>query len=228
MVPLPSLPRRTVPGRRTGDALRIPAVVPNLPRNAPSGDPRGGRRRGPGPFRQDRPRLSGRGRGSAPGLPQDPVGGGPPARFAGDRMFPARHPRAGRDPSPPGVARLHPLSARRRRRGAVPGILLPSAAAPDLRRAVRAPMGAGSPPGGDGEGGGDSAPMGPGDRRRDQAPASVRPDRRPAAGGQRDPERPREAASDAPAPAGRRGQRENDRRVDRRDGRLAARRCRPP
>ena len=145
MVPLPSLPRRTVPRRGVGDALRIRAVVPLLPRNAPPGDPRRGRRGRPGPFRPYRARLPGGGRDSAEGPPQDPVGGGPAARFAGEGMFPIRHPRAGRDPTPPGVARLHPLSARRRRRGALPGILLPTATAPDLRRTVRAPMGAASP-----------------------------------------------------------------------------------
>ncbi len=200
-------------------------MVPLLPRNAPSGDSRGGRRCRPGPFRPHRPRLPGGGRDSAAGPAQDPVGGGPAARLPGDRVFPIRHPHARRDPTPPGVARRHPLSARRRGRGALPEILLPPAAATDLRRTVRPPMGAGSPAGGDGAGGGDSASVGPRDRRRDQAPASVRTDRGPATRGQRDPERPREAAPDAPAPAGGRGQRQDDRRLDRGDGRLAARRA---
>ena len=140
-------------------------------------------------------------------------------------MFPRRHSRARRDPSPPGVARLHPLSPRRRGRGAVPGFLLAPAAAPDLRRAFRPSVGALPSARGNGAGGGDSAPVGPRDRRRDQAPASVRTDRRPAARGQRNPERPREAAPDAPPPAGGRGERQDDRRLDRRDGRLAARRA---
>jgi len=114
-------------------------------------------------------------KGSRRGSSARSSGSGPAARLPGDRVFPSGIlSRVGiplsRNRSP------HPLSARRRGRGALPGILLPPAAETDLRRTVRPPMGAGSPAGGDGAGGRDSASVGPRDRRRDQAPASVRPD----------------------------------------------------